>query len=316
MNRKIQEIFDKEIDELVKLKNKEQKDFENVIDEILKAKGKVVIIGVGKTGIIGKKLFATLSSTGTESMFLNANEGLHGDLGCIGKEDITILISNSGSSDEIISVIPTLNEIGVKKIAMTGNLNSKLAKACDYVIDVGVEEEACPLNLAPTTSTTATLVMCDVIAITLMERRGFTDRDFALYHPNGSLGRKLNTRIKDFMVPLKSINKVNKNDNLKDILSNNRFEDGVIFVEENENILGILTDGDIRRLIKEYDSKFFDLKVEQVMNKDFLTLHNKNIKLYEVLDFLENKKISFVPILEEQKIVGIVTYKDIYKIFK
>ncbi len=316
MNRKIQEIFDKEIDELVKLKNKEQKDFENVIDEILKAKGKVVIIGVGKTGIIGKKLFATLSSTGTESMFLNANEGLHGDLGCIGKEDITILISNSGSSDEIISVIPTLNEIGVKKIAMTGNLNSKLAKACDYVIDVGVEEEACPLNLAPTTSTTATLVMCDVIAITLMERRGFTDRDFALYHPNGSLGRKLNTRIKDFMVPLKSINKVNKNDNLKDILSNNRFEEGVVFVEENENILGILTDGDIRRLIKEYDSKFFDLKVEQVMNKDFLTLHNKNIKLYEVLDFLENKKISFVPILEEQKIVGIVTYKDIYKIFK
>jgi len=193
------EIFQQEICELQKLTEKIGPEINEVVELIFSSKGKLVIMGVGKTGIIGHKISSSLASTGTPSIFINAAEAMHGDLGMISKNDIVLLISNSGSSSEILNVVAPLKKIGCKLIAMTGNPHSALANEVLLVLNVGVSKEACPLDLAPTTSTTATLVMGDALTICLMERRGFKAENYALYHPGGALGRRLISRVKDEM---------------------------------------------------------------------------------------------------------------------
>ncbi len=193
------EVFIIEAREVLNLSNSLTEDFQMAVEAIFNSKGKLIVSGIGKSGIIGKKISATMSSTGTPSFFLHPSEAYHGDLGMVEKSDIVLLISNSGESDEVLRVIPFLKSNGNKIIGMSGNVNSTLAKNSDYHLNIGVEKEACPLQLAPTSSTTATLVMGDALAVVLMKLRDFKERDFAKFHPGGSLGRRLLTKVEDVM---------------------------------------------------------------------------------------------------------------------
>jgi len=307
-----QEVFDQEICELKKVSKRIGNEFNEIVDLIYNCKGKVIVTGIGKTGLIGKKIAASLSSTGTLSIFMNSTDALHGDLGMARKDDIVIAISNSGSSTEILNILPPLRKIGTSIIAITGNLESRLAKEADYVLDVGVEKEACPLNLAPTSSTTATLVMGDALSICLMEKRGFKTEDYAIFHPGGALGRRLLTHVEDLMS--KEIPIVKETDNFKDVIyviSDRR--KGMTMVENSEGqMTGIITDGDIRRAIQNYD----DVISKQAI--DFMTHGFKKIRenaqINDALEMMTANKITTLAVTETKessKIIGLITVHDI-----
>ena len=304
------EIFQQEICELQKLAEKIGPEINEVIELIYASKGKLVIMGVGKTGIIGHKISSSLASTGTPSIFVNAAEAMHGDLGMVSKNDIVLLISNSGSSSEILNVIAPLKKIGCKLIAMTGNPHSVLAKDAALVLNIGVTKEACPLDLAPTTSTTATLVMGDALTICLMERRGFKAENYALYHPGGALGRRLISRVKDEMFT--DVPKVYETTVFKDVIyevSNKRLGMTMVYNSQNKAI-GIITDGDIRRAIQ----KFEDLKNLQAI--DFMTQGFKRINqdelLTEALEMMDLNKITTLTVINEtEQVVGILSIHNI-----
>ena len=307
-----QEVFDQEICELKKVSKRIGNEFNEIVDLIYNCKGKVIVTGIGKTGLIGKKIAASLSSTGTLSIFMNSTDALHGDLGMARKDDIVIAISNSGSSTEILNILPPLRKIGTSIIAITGNLESRLAKEADYVLDVGVEKEACPLNLAPTSSTTVTLVMGDALSICLMEKRGFKTEDYAIFHPGGALGRRLLTHVEDLMS--KEIPIVKETDNFKDVIyviSDRR--KGMTMVENSEGqMTGIITDGDIRRAIQNYD----DVISKQAI--DFMTHGFKKIRenaqINDALEMMTANKITTLAVTETKessKIIGLITVHDI-----
>jgi len=244
-----------------------QKKFIKAVETIFNCKGKVVITGIGKSGIIAQKIVATFNSTGTYSTFLHSADSIHGDLGIVRENDVVILISKSGGTTEVTRLIPVFKELGVKTILITGNLNSNLAKASDIVLDSSVTEEACPLNLAPTSSSTTALVLGDSLAVALLEKRGFTKEDFAAVHPGGMLGRKLLLKVADIMTKGNDMPVVKSNTDLKDLIyeiSSKRL--GCTIVKDNSKILGIITDGDIRRLL-EKGSNFGSLKAKDIMNK-------------------------------------------------
>lgn len=308
-----QDLFDKEICELEKVKGKISDSLEIVVNLILNSKGKVVITGIGKSGIIGKKIAATLASTGTLAVFMNSAEGLHGDLGMINKNDIVIAISNSGNSDEVISIIPSIKKIGATLIAMTGNSNSKLGKEADAILDIGVEKEGCPLNLAPMSSTTSTLVMGDALATVLITARNFKPENFAVYHPGGSLGRRLLMKVRDVMhkdLPIAQLT----SDMDTVIMTMTKKRLGVVCIVENDELLGIITEGDIRRALKMKD-KFFTLKAEDIMTRDY-TYATENIMALDALDLMENREsqISVLPVLSDKKIVGVVRIHDLLNV--
>ena len=214
--RKSREVFDQEICELQRVSANIGNEMNDVVELIFNCTGKVVITGIGKTGLIGKKIAASLASTGTLAIFMNSTDALHGDLGMVRKEDIVIAISNSGSSSEIMNILSPLRKIGATIVAMTGNFESPLAKEADYILNIGVAKEACPMNLAPTTSTTATLVMGDALTICLMERRDFKQEQYAVFHPGGALGRRLLIRVEDLMS--REIPIVKESDLFKDVI--------------------------------------------------------------------------------------------------
>lgn len=308
--KRSKEIFNSEITELQKLSDRIGLEINEVVELIFAGKGKLVIMGVGKTGIIGHKISSSLASTGTPSIFINAAEAMHGDLGMINKNDIALLISNSGSSSEILNVIAPLKKIGCSLIAMTGNPNSVLAKEVTLILNIGVEKEACPLGLAPTTSTTAALVMGDALTICLMERRGFKAENYALYHPGGALGRRLISRVKDEMVT--EIPKVFEATLFKDIMhemSNKRL--GMTLVYNNEQqAVGIITDGDIRRAIQRFDD------IRQVVAADFMTQGFKRIGqdelLTEALEMMDINKITTLTVMNNsEQVVGILSIHNI-----
>lgn len=197
--KEARELFDREIEELKRVRDKINEDMEKVVELILNSKGKVVITGIGKSGLIGKKIASTLASTGTHAIFMNSAEGLHGDLGMICPEDVVIGISNSGNSEEVLSLLPSIKRIGATLVAMTGNEKSPLGRAAKYILNIGIEKEGCPLNLAPMASATSTLVMGDALAAILIKRRNFKPENFAVYHPGGTLGRRLLMKVKDVM---------------------------------------------------------------------------------------------------------------------
>ena len=304
------EIFSQEICELQKLSAKIGNEINEAVELIYNCKGKLVIMGVGKTGIIGHKISSSLASTGTQSIFVNASEAMHGDLGMVSKNDIVLLISNSGSSSEIVNIIPPLKKIGCTMIAMTGNLKSVLANEVSLVLNVGVEKEACPLGLAPTTSTTATLVMGDALTICLMERRCFKAENYAVYHSGGALGRRLISRVKDEMNT--EIPRVSETAVFKDIMyevSNKRLGMTLVYNSNNEAI-GIITDGDIRRAIQRFDD------IKQLTAADFMTHGFKRIGanelLTDALEMMDINKITSLTVMDEtDQVVGILSIHNI-----
>jgi arabinose-5-phosphate isomerase len=304
------EIFNQEIGELQKLSDKIGSEINEIVELIYNSKGKLVIMGVGKTGIIGHKISSSLASTGTPSIFINAAEAMHGDLGMVSKNDIVLLISNSGSSSEILNVITPLKKIGCTLIAMTGNPNSALAQEVSLILNVGIEKEACPLGLAPTTSTTATLVMGDALTICLMERRDFKAEKYALYHPGGALGRRLISRVKDEMIT--DVPKVHETTLFKDVIyevSNKRLGMTMVY-NDKEEAVGIITDGDIRRAIQKYD-ELKPLIAGEFMTPGFKRIHKDEL-LTEALELMDVNKITTVTVVDESdQVIGILSIHNI-----
>jgi arabinose-5-phosphate isomerase len=264
---------------------------------------------MGKSGLIGKKISATFSSTGTPSIFLHPAEGFHGDLGVVESHDTAILISNSGETEEVIRVLPYLKENGNRTIAFSGKGNSTLSKNCDIYLDISVSKEACPLQLAPTSSTTATLVIGDALAVALMEIRGFQEENFARFHPGGSLGKRLLLKVSDVMssdnLPI-----CEKSSSIKSVIetiSKSRF--GLVVVLEEKSIFGVITDGDIRRAMENSEEKFFSLSAYQVANRNPKTISPK-AKLSEAEEFMLEKKINSLLVVEEE-LIGIIQIYDI-----
>lgn len=308
------EIFDIEIEELRKVKERLSSEIVEVAEAIVASKGKVVITGIGKSGLIGKKIAATLASTGTLSVFMNSAEGLHGDLGMINSRDIVIAISNSGNSDEVLSILPSIKKIGAKLVAMTGNSRSRLAKAADFILDIGIEREGCPLNLAPMSSATATLVMGDALAAILIKKRDFKPENFAVYHPGGSLGRRLLMKVKDVMhkgdLPICSPEA--DMDAVVLTMTNKRL--GAVAVVESGKMTGLITEGDIRRALKRKE-EFFKLKASDIMTSNFIFIE-ENTMAIDALEIMENREsqISVLPVVENRELKGIVRIHDLLNV--
>lgn len=288
------------------LENKIDGEFVKACELISQCSGKVIVIGMGKSGHIGNKIAATLASTGTPAFAVHPAEAGHGDLGMISRNDVVIAISYSGESDEISMILPVIQRAGVKIISMTGNHSSSIAKAADIHIDVGVKKEACPHNLAPTASTTATLAMGDAIAISLLTMKGFTPDDFARSHPSGSLGRRLLTFVTNIMKTGDEIPLINPNATLSDaLLEMTKKGLGMVLIHENMNLKGIYTDGDLRRTL-EKTQNLNDLKINDVMTKDCSAILDSEpaIKAVELMD---GKNINSLPVLDKnKKIVGAI----------
>lgn len=300
---------------VLNLVNSIDHEFIKAVNAILESKGRVVFTGMGKSGIVARKIVATLNSTGTASIYMHPTDALHGDLGMVRKDDIVIIISKSGHTEELFQLIPMFKRINVKLIGMLGETNSKLAKECDIVLNVGVKEEACPHDLAPTSSTTAALVMGDALAVTLLEMRGFTAEDFALLHPGGSLGKRLSLKIEEIMISGKDIPVIKENASLKDailVITSKRL--GTTCVVDNDGILtGIITDGDLRRLLERtLDIK--NLTAADVMTKKPKTI-TKDLLASFALQQMENYNITALIVVDkENKPVGIVHLHDLVKL--
>ena len=263
------DLFDSEIKELQRVRDKIDENIEKTVELILNSKGKVVITGIGKSGLIGKKIASTLASTGTHAIFMNSAEGLHGDLGMISPEDVVIAISNSGNSEEVLSLLPSIKRIGASLVAMTGNENSPLGRAAKYILNIGIEKEGCPLNLAPMASATSTLVMGDALAAILIKKRNFKPENFAVYHPGGTLGRRLLMKVKDVMHKEDELPLVQKDSSVDEIiLAMTKKRLGAVCVMDGEKMTGIITEGDLRRALA-HKEKFFSLKAEDIMTKNF-----------------------------------------------
>ena len=282
--------------------------FDKAVNMIYNCKGKIIVTGVGKSGHIGAKIAATLSSTGTPAFFINPLDVFHGDLGVMTSDDIVLALSNSGQTDELLRFIPMVLHMNIPIISMTGNENSLLAKYSNAHIKVWVKKEACPLNLAPTSSTTAALAMGDALAVALMEVRHFEPRDFAQFHPGGELGKRLLTTAEDVMIS-HDLPVIDKDMNLGDaIILVSKGKLGLGVSTENDKVIGLITDGDIRRAMEKWREKFFDKKV-----KDIMTTKPKSVlpstKITEIQRIMHQYKVHTVLVVnEENKLLGVVDH--------
>jgi len=285
--------------------------FEKAIDIIIESKGRVVVTGIGKSAIIANKIVATLNSTGTPSIFMHAADAIHGDLGIIKKDDVIICISKSGNTPEIKDLIPFLNMNNNPLIAITGDISSFLAKNSSVILNSYVEIEACPNNLAPTNSTTAQLVIGDAIAVTLVKIRGFNSNDFAKFHPGGTLGKKLYLKVKDLInQSLKPM--VNENDSMNEIIieiSNKML--GITPVFSNESIVGVITDGDLRRTLLE-NKEISELKAKDVMSCDPQII-DCEMMASNALDIMKTKKISQLIVTKNEEYLGVIHIQSLIK---
>tara|TARA_B100000809_G_scaffold594_1_gene661 strand:- start:96 stop:1064 length:969 start_codon:yes stop_codon:yes gene_type:complete len=286
--------------------------FEKAVNFILNSNGRVIVTGIGKSANIATKIVATFNSTGTPAIFMHAADAIHGDLGNVQENDVVICISKSGNTPEIKVLVPLIKNYGNKIIAITGNIDSFLGKNADFPLNTFVEKEACPNNLAPTTSTTAQLVMGDALAVCLQDLRGFTKKDFAKYHPGGALGKRLYLRVSD-LIKNNQIPKVNASDSIaKVIIEISERRLGVTAVLENEKIVGIITDGDLRRMLsKTTDINHFTAK--DIMGKNPKTVQ-ENAMAIEALEKLESNNITQILVVDAQeKYIGIVHLHDLIK---
>ncbi|HIW19675.1 MAG TPA: KpsF/GutQ family sugar-phosphate isomerase [Candidatus Alistipes pullicola] len=304
------DTFEAEAAAVRNLSNLLTDDFAKAVEAILKCTGKVVVTGMGKSGIIGKKIAATLASTGTPSFFLHPGEAYHGDLGMISSNDIVLAIANSGQTDEILRLIPFMQNNGNTIIAMTGNPESTLAKNAHLNLNIAVEREACPLNLAPTSSTTAMLVMGDALAIALMKVRGFRAEDYAVFHPGGSLGRRLLTRVKDVM--RKDALCVPKTMTLGDVIiaiSDARL--GIAAVVEDGKLIGVITDGDVRRAMAKYKERFFSIQAEEIMSRTPKTI-SPEARITAAEEMMRVHKIHSIIVTDDNSaVVGVVEFFNV-----
>ncbi len=308
------DVFEIEANSVLKLKERVNENFVRAIDLIYASKGKVVVTGMGKSGLVGRKIASTLCSTGTPAVFLHPAESTHGDSGIISRNDVVIAISNSGETQELLNLLPLIMRFGVPLIGVTGGVSSTLAQKSDVVLDISVEKEACPLNKAPTASTTATLAMGDAIAVCLLKKRGFSYEDFLLYHPSGSLGKGILYKVGELMI---------KGDSLPIISQEVSFSDAIKFVsekrlgatllvDENLKLKGVLTDGDIRRaVIKHPDVR--NLKVKEVM-----TLNPKTIGIDELcakaLSIMEKYSITSLAVVDKNNVpIGLLHIHDLLR---
>ena len=297
-----------EIEELNLLKNRIDSDFLTALHLINDASGKLIIVGIGKSAHVANKIVATLNSTGTPSQFLHASEAFHGDLGVIQKKDVVLCISNSGNSSEIVDVLPYLKQYSSALIGMTGNLESKLAEYSDVVLNTFVEKEACPIKLAPTSSTTVQMALGDALAVCLMEMKNFKEQDFAKFHPGGSLGKNLTATVERFLSQNKP--SVCENATIREIIiSISSSKHGITVVLENEKILGVITDGDLRRMLLNNDS-LENITAGKIMSKNPKSI-SKNTLAKEAMSVLKDYNIGQLIVTDSDKYCGII---DLHKL--
>ena len=307
------EVLKIEADGILALTEKIDDNFTKMVDLICKSQGRVIFSGIGKSGIIGRKIVATLNSTGTRSIFLHPVEAMHGDLGIVSKKDVFIALSNSGETDELNILLPSIRNAGCPIIAFTGNKDSTLARHSDMVIDVGVETEACPLGLAPTTSTTALLAMGDALAVVLINKHKFSPTDFKKFHPGGNLGHRLSSfKIKDIMLTGNSIPLVSEKTDMAtalDILDKQKI--GVVLIAKPDNTLsGIITDGDVRRMLVK-KTAVFEKNADELMIKNPKSI-DENAPLYDALNIMEKHQITVLPVIDKKsKVAGVLHLHDI-----
>lgn len=305
------EVLLNEAEALLYIKEKLNGEFVAAVEMILACSGKVILTGIGKSGIIAKKIAATFASTGTPSFYLNPSEAFHGDLGMISKEDVVVALSHSGETDEVLKIIPFIHENGNKLISMTGNAESALAKNSDLHLDVEVEHEACILDLAPTSSTTAQLALGDALACALMKMRNFTSQDFARLHPGGSLGRRLLMRVGQVMrnhdLPI-----VSESATAAEMIhAISRGGLGLIVVQRGEKILGIITDGDIRRAMESRQAAFFDIHPMDIATREPKCIHPDS-KLIEAEKSMTRHKVNSLLVVDyDEHLVGVIQIYDI-----
>ncbi len=293
------EVIKIEAEAVAGLQDSINKDFVDAVNTIFASSGRVVLTGMGKSGLIARKIVATFNSTGTAAIYLHPTDALHGDLGMVRSEDVVILISKSGETEEISNLLPMLKRLNVKLIAMCGNKNSKLAKECNIFLNIAVKEEACPYDLAPTASTTATLALGDALAVSLLKKRKFTEDDFAFLHPGGSLGKRLSLKIKEIMITGDKIPKVLEDSSIKDVIveiTGKRLGTTCVVDKEN-NLAGIITDGDLRRLLER------TLEIKDLTAKDIMSRKPKVLKENYLASFalqqMENYKITSLIIIDD-----------------
>lgn len=289
--------------------------FVKAVDLLDKCKGRVVITGIGKSGIIGKKISATLASTGIPSLFLHAADAVHGDIGMITRKDLVIAISYSGETDEILNLLPTIKRFDVILVSITGNIHSTLANKSDITLDASVKEEACPLGLIPTASTTATLALGDALALALLDKRGFKEEDFAIYHPGGSLGKKLLLRVGDIMHTGDKLPILNITAPFKDVIMeiSSKKLGITIVVDKDNKVVGIITDGDLRRLMEKREGDIFKITAQEMMSTDPKIIE-KHALTAEAIQVMEKHSITSLVIIDGNKNPsGIIHLHDILK---
>lgn len=312
--KKAKEVIAIEAQAVKDLTKKINGDFLRAVDVIVRCKGRVVVTGMGKTGIIGRKIASTLSSTGTPAIWMHSAEAVHGDLGQVTKNDVVIVISYSGETDEIKKLLPLIKKIGSRIVALTGHVKSTLARHADVVLDVSVKTEGCPLGLAPMASTTVTLVMGDALASCLIVRKGFRREDFAFFHPGGSLGRQLLLKVDDIMRKGAHYPRVREDAKVKKVLldiTQARCGSACV-LDRRGKLTGIFTDGDLRRHI-ESDSGILDREVSQVMTHNPVTIRKDRLAV-EALRILQEKRIDELPVVDQnQRLVGLLDVQDLLK---
>ena len=308
------QVIDDEIEALIGLKNYIDENFEEIVEVICECKGRIIFTGIGKSGHISKKISATLSSTGTSSFFIHSTEAFHGDLGMIQSDDIVVAISYSGETDDLLKTIPIIKKLGCSVIGVSGNDKSTLSKISDFHQLIKVEKEACPLDLAPTSSATATLVWGDALAISLMNKNDFKPEDFAKSHPGGTLGKRLLLSAKDVMIFGDEIPIINHDELSKDVIKIISEKGiGVTFVQDQNNkIVGLITDGDIRRAIDK-SNYFFDMTAQDFMSKDFISVTPDDLAS-ECLGIMAEKNIGCLAVMQNKILVGVINQKDLVKL--
>ncbi|MBU1743659.1 MAG: KpsF/GutQ family sugar-phosphate isomerase [Proteobacteria bacterium] len=310
--RQAKEVLRLEAESILQLIDRVGEDFSRAVELIYRCTGRVIVAGIGKSGLIGRKVVATLTSTGTQALFLHPVEGLHGDLGIVTKDDVLVAISHSGETDELNMIVDSIRSIGVPRIAFTGNLSSTLARFCDIVIDVGVAKEACPFGLAPTSSSTAALAMGDALAVALIHRRNFQEKDFFKFHPGGSLGSRLRAKVRDVMIHGSRIPRVDIDATMLDAIremdeTNKGF---VLVTDVTDKLLGILTDGDVRRLVRS-GLDFRDQRIEPLMTHSPKSIRD-NISVALTVETMQRMEITTLVVTDdENRIQGYVHLHDL-----
>lgn len=312
MQMKAREVIQHELKSLEKLDSYLDDSFDKIIDVLYNTKGRIVITGIGKSAIIAQKITATMNSTGSPALFMHAADAIHGDLGMIQTDDVVIIISKSGESPEIKALVPLIKNFGNKIIAMSGYSESTLVRMSDFFINTTIDHEACPHNLAPTTSTTVQLVMGDALAICLLYKKGFSAQDFAKYHPGGALGKRMYVRVKDLLA-VNAVPVVDVNDTLSHVIyeiSSKRL--GATAVLNNKALVGIITDGDLRRmLIKHTD--VYNLKAQDIMTASPKTISSETLAT-EAYQLMSDNHITQLPVLDEsEQYIGVIHLHDIIR---